>query len=243
MRTLAVDTSTQAGSLAVVETVALPGGTAAAGQTTRVLGVVATCTDETYSSRMFRQLDFLLRETGLALGSFDVYSVAAGPGSFTGLRVGLAAVKGWAEVHRKPIAAISGLEAVAAQARVAEPLLVPVVDARRGQIYAGVYRRTERGLSRIGDEVVMTLAEFLAELPSRVEDRAFAFVTTSPEVVAEPLAQSPFRQRPLEVVSNVLAPVLGQLGLERASRDELVDALALDANYIRRSDAELLWKG
>lgn len=243
MRTLAVDTSTQSGSLAMVETVALPAGAAGAGQATRVLGVVATCTDETYSSRMFRQLDFLLRETGLQLSGFDLFSVAAGPGSFTGLRVGLAAVKGWAEVHGKPVAAISGLEAVAAQARASEPLLVPVVDARRGQIYAGVYRRTEQGLSRVGDEVVMTPAEFLAELPPRVADRAFAFVTTSPEVIAEPLGQSPFRHRPLEVVSNVLAPVIGQLGLERARRGELVDALALDANYIRRSDAELLWKG
>ncbi len=242
MRTLAVDTSTQSGSLAVVESVIVPGGAAGTEPGVRVLGVVSTCTDETYSSRMFRQLDFLLRETGLELGSFDLFSVAAGPGSFTGLRVGLAAVKGWAEVYRKPVAAISVLEAVAGQARAPEPLLVPIVDARRGQVYAGVYRRTEHGLSRVGDEVVMTLAEFLSELPPRVEDRAFAFVTTSPELLAGPLAESPFRHRPLEVVSNVLAPVLGALGLARAHRGELVDAVALDAHYIRRSDAELLWK-
>ncbi len=253
MRTLAVDTSTPSGSLAVVESVSVPPGRLAtegraegvscAGEVARVRGVVASWTDETYSSRMFRQLDFLLRETGLELGSFDLFSVAAGPGSFTGLRVGLAAVKGWAEVHGKPVAAVSGLEAVAAQARASEPLLVPVMDARRGQIYAGVYHRTEHGLAPRGDEVVMTLAEFLSELPARVEDRAFAFVTTSPELLAGPRAESPFRHRPLEVVSNVLAPVIGQLGLQRARRDELVDALTLDANYIRRSDAELLWNG
>ncbi|MCL6481676.1 MAG: hypothetical protein K6U02_08115, partial [Firmicutes bacterium] len=76
-----------------------------------------------------------------------------------------------------------------------------------------------------------------------VEDREVAFVTTTPEVVLEPLRQSPFRSRPLTVVSNVLAPVLGELGLARAQRGELVDAVGLDANYIRRSDAELLWKG
>ncbi len=241
MRTLAVDTSTQSGSLAVVEL--LDSGSGGAEPFTRVLAVVATSTTETYSSRMFRHLEWLLRETGLGLDGFDLFTVAAGPGSFTGLRVGLAAVKGWAEVYRKPVAALSVLEAVAAQARVAETLLVPVVDARRGQIYAGVYERGERGLARRGDEVVMTLPEFLVELAARVEDRAFAFVTTTPEVVLEPLRQSPFRSRPLTVVSNVLAPVLGELGLARARRGELVDAVALDANYIRRSDAELLWKG
>ncbi len=81
----------------------------------RVIGTVSTWTDEIYSSRMFRHLEFLLQELSLGLGEFDLFAVAAGPGSFTGLRVGLAAVKGWAEVYRKPIAAVSALEAVAAQ--------------------------------------------------------------------------------------------------------------------------------
>src|SRR3984893_1510071 len=103
MLLLAVDTSTPAGSLAVL-------------RDGRVLGVVSTWVEETYSSLMFRHLDFLLGEFRLDLKQFEVFAVAAGPGSFTGLRVGLAAVKGWAEVFRKPIAAVSALEAVAVQA-------------------------------------------------------------------------------------------------------------------------------
>lgn len=230
MLLLAVDTSTQAGSLAVL-------------QDDRVLGVVSTWVEETYSSRMFRHLEFLLHELALDLGNFDVFAVAAGPGSFTGLRVGLTAVKGWAEVYQKPIAAVSGLEAVAEQARAAEPLLVPLIDARRGQVYGGLYRRGRGGLERQAEESVMTPAEFLAVVAKQAAGAAVAFVTPAPEVLVGPLAASPFRNSSVEQVSTVLAPTIGQLGLKRARRGELLDALHLDANYIRRSDAELLWKG
>ncbi len=230
MLILAVDTSTQAGSLAVLEDA-------------RVMGVVSTWVEETYSSRMFRHLDFLLRELGLRLEQVELFAVAAGPGSFTGLRVGLTAVKGWAEVYQRRIAAVSGLEAVAFQAKAREPLLVPVIDARRGQIYAGLYERRGEDLVRQGDEVVMTPGEFLERLAGPAGKSALAFVTPTPEVLEAPLAGSIFRGRLVERVSTVLASVIGQLGFARAQRGELVDALTLDANYIRRSDAELLWKG
>ena len=230
MLILALDTSTQAGSLAIL-------------RDTRVIGELSTWVQETYSSRMFRHLEILLRELQLELQQIDVYAVVAGPGSFTGLRVGLTAVKGWAEVYGKPIAAVSALEAVAAQARMPEMLLVPVMDARRGQIYAGIYERGSQGLARRGDEVVMTPAEFLDFLRSQVGGAPLAFVSPTPEVLAEPVAQSAFRGKKIEEVSTVLAPIIGQLGSARAQRGELVDALTLDANYVRRSDAELLWRG
>ena len=230
MLLLAVDTGTQAGSLAVL-------------RDEQVLGVVSTWKDETYSSRMFRHLSFLLTELKLDLKQFDLFAVGAGPGSFTGLRVGLTAVKGWAEVHKKPIAAVSALEAVAEQARAEEGVLVPVLDARRGQIYAGVYRRAGEDLERLGDERVMTAEEFLASLRAQAGNAKLVFVTPTPEVLAEPLARSDLAGTSVEQVSTVLAPVIGRLGLDRARRGEVVDALHLDANYIRRSDAELLRRG
>lgn len=229
MLILSVDTSTQAGSLAVL-------------RDARVAGAVSTWTDETYSSRMFRHLEFLLRELQLEMKQFDLYAVAAGPGSFTGLRVGLTAVKGWAEVHRKPVAAVSALEAVAAQAQTPVRWLVPVIDARRGQVFGAIYERTEGRLKLDGDEVVLTPAEFLDSVRSKLASEAFAFVSPTPDVIAPHVAAAPFTGKPVEMVSTVLAPVIGQLGFAQALRGELVDALHLDANYIRRSDAELLWR-
>ena len=121
---LALDTSSPSGSLAVL-------------RDEKVIGVVSTATGEVYSSRMFRELEFLLGELSLRMEEFELFAVAAGPGSFTGLRVGLAAVKGWAEVYRKPIAAVSALEAVAVQAQ---------LECRADR--AGARRATGSGLFR-----------------------------------------------------------------------------------------------
>ncbi len=230
MLILAVDTSSPSGSLAVL-------------RDSRVVGEVSTWVEETYSSRMFRHLEFLLGELHLELRQVDLFAVAHGPGSFTGLRVGLSAVKGWAEAYAKPIAAVSGLEAVAAQAKAHEALLVPVLDARRGQLYGGLYDRRGEDLERHGDEVVMTPAEFMEYVNRTAGQAPLAFVSPSPEVFSAAAASSGLRGQRIEAVSTVLAPAIGQRGFARAQRGELLDALSLDANYIRRSDAELLWKG
>ncbi len=230
MRILAVDTSTPSGSLAVL-------------QETRVLAAVANKSEETYSSRLFRELDTLLRQQSLKIGQFDLFAVVSGPGSFTGLRVGLTAVKGWAEVYGRPVAAISGLEAVAVQAPGNERWIASVMDARRGQVYAGIYERISGELRRQGEEMVLTAAEFVTGLPSQVGEARPVFAVTDAAVLTPALDASPYASCRVDVVSAALAPVVGRLGYERAQRGEVVDALALDAHYIRRSDAELLWKG
>src|SRR5580698_7384724 len=129
MLILAVDTSARIGSVAIL-------------RDQEVLGEVSSDEKEPYSSRLFADLAKLLSELHLSMGEFDLFAVAAGPGSFTGLRVGLTAVKAWAEVYGKPIAAISGLEAIAAQSVSLERdlgaqagVIAPFLDARRGQVF------------------------------------------------------------------------------------------------------------
>src|ERR1700722_14442467 len=142
---LSLDTSSLVGSLAVLRDDAL-------------LGLISTSSDENYSSRMFRHLEFLLHDLALKLADFDLFSVAPGPGSFTGLRVGLTAAKGWAEVFSKPVVGISALEAVAAQAFPGNSPraggVIPLLDARRGQIYCAFYRPTDSSLSLQGAQRV-----------------------------------------------------------------------------------------
>lgn len=227
MLILALDTSLPSGSIAVL-------------RDEKVIGVIATATDETYSSRMFRQLEFLLAELRLSLDAFDLFAVNSGPGSFTGLRVGLTAAKGWAEVYGKPAVGVSGLEAVAAQSRGAGTL-IPALDARRGQIYFGFYEREGKRLSRRGEDRVATPEEFLDACK---ECAGPAVVIGTDEDFAMPLMKQLGRGFfPYEEVSGVLAPVIGCIAAERAGRGETRDALTLDANYVRRSDAELFWKG
>ncbi len=237
--TLGLDTSSPSGSLAVL-------------RDDQSIGCVSTATGEIYSSRMFRHLDFLLKELSLGLADFDLFAVAAGPGSFTGLRVGLAAVKGWSEIYRKPIAAISGLEALAAQSGSRVSTVVPVLDAHRGQIYFGVYRRAavsggESKLALDGDECVMTPAESFESLNARLDSSDYVIATSAPGLISSAASRNETanggrQAHHVEQVSSTLAPHIGRLGYQRAQRGELVDALALDANYVRRTDAELHWK-
>ncbi|HEV2340204.1 MAG TPA: tRNA (adenosine(37)-N6)-threonylcarbamoyltransferase complex dimerization subunit type 1 TsaB [Candidatus Acidoferrales bacterium] len=233
MLILALDTATPTGSVAVL-------------RDGRLAGVVSTSTDETYSSRLFRQLEFLLGELSLNVSQFDVFAVAAGPGSFTGLRVGIAAVKGWAEVFSKPIVAVSGLEAVAAQARFNDNWIASVLDARRGQWYAGVYSQSPIGLVLQGKEEVCTPAEILEKLPKRAGSNGLRYISPSPDTLVRSLAAvqlSGSHGCVISPASPVLAPEIAAIAYERAKRGEFTDALHLDANYVRRSDAELLWKG
>lgn len=232
MLSLSLDTSSRAGSIAVL-------------RDHTVLGVVSTSGDEAYSSRIFRQLEFLLAELKLNLDQFDLFAAAAGPGSFTGLRVGLAAVKGWSEVYRKPAAGISALEAVAAQDTSGVATAAPVLDARRGQLYAGFYVRSGNALKLDGEECVMTPDEFLAGVGKR---SAPIKVLTSESDLAGALSKSIASKDTLggvsvHRVSGVLAPWIGQLAYSRALQGRLSDALTLDANYLRRTDAEAHLKG
>jgi len=224
---LALDTASASGSIAVLR-----------GE--KVIGVVATTTDETYSSRMFRQLEFLLAELKLRLDEFELFAVNSGPGSFTGLRVGLTAAKGWAEVCGKPVVGVSGLEAVAAQSRNAGTLF-PVLDARRGQVYFGFYRHEGRRVVREGEDRVGTPEEFFAAAKERSSPGVIVY--TDLEIVAKVMELAGVDGLHVEEVSPMLAPVIGRIAIERAERGETADALTLDANYVRRSDAELFWKG
>jgi len=178
--------------------------------------------------------------------------VACGPGSFTGLRVGLTAAKAWAEVHGKPIAAVSGLEAIAAQTRAFEGdsaantgIVSPFLDARRGQLFGSSYRRSPGNpfrLELIGEESILSPEEFLESAKGNSLTGKPILVSPTPDVLPESLVKQFLPGARIETVSGILAPVIGRLGFERANRGELVDALALDANYVRRSDAEAAWK-
>lgn len=236
MLTLAVDTSSASGSLALL-------------RDSKVSSQVVSSRDEPYSGTLLRQARELLQTEGVSLEQIELFAVNAGPGSFTGLRVGLTTVKGWAEVWRRSIAAISGLEAVAMQvSNSAGPgsVIAAALDARRGQIFGGVFKKNAGAsgmLERVGEEVVAGPDEFLGSLPPEFgHGTPLLIACTEPEVIRPATERASFTGCKIEVVSNVLAPLIGRIGYGKALRGDVVDALHLDANYIRRSDAEMNWR-
>jgi tRNA threonylcarbamoyladenosine biosynthesis protein TsaB len=204
---------------------------------------------EDYSTWLLPAVERVLETAGRKLPDVGVYAAAAGPGSFTGIRIALTTVKAWSEALHKPIAAVSRLEALAVAAAVkgpaASPFLAACCDAQRGQLYAAVYRRRGQSLQRLGEETVVSPGELIRWAASQAGAAAVAWVTLD----REPLAAEPaWRERAangetVEQVPAVLAPAIGKIALQLAARNALTDALLLDANYIRRPDAEVKWKG
>jgi tRNA threonylcarbamoyladenosine biosynthesis protein TsaB len=238
MLILAVDTSTRTGSAAFLRDL-------------EVLAEVSGYEETPYSARLFRDIEALQAIASLRLDQVDVFAAGAGPGSFTGLRVGLTAVKAWAEVHSKPIVPVSGLEAIAAQSLAggssktsAPPFIAPFLDARRGQVFGAIYRRISgagAGLSLASDESILSLDEFL-ELVRQKVAAGVDLVSPTPDVLPAARLKESLPDARITQVSAALAPAIGRLAFQRAQCGETIDALRLDANYVRRSDAESAWK-
>ncbi len=214
---LAVDTTGDPGSIALLSE-------------ENVLEEVDLGAPGAFADVLFGAIEALLARAGIAVEEISAFASASGPGSFTGVRIGLTAVKGLAEGTGRPAVAVSNLQALACFGT--RPLRAVVIDARRGEIYGAVY---DSALQAVHEEVVMKLDAWLARMPQGVE-----FVTNS-RAVAEALKEA-HPGAPVLEVSRTLAAAIGRIALDRLRRGTPVDPVAMDANYVRRSDAELLWK-
>jgi tRNA threonylcarbamoyladenosine biosynthesis protein TsaB len=206
--------------------------------------VTAHDSNEDYSSWLLRAVDEVLGSVGVGMAAVDGYAVASGPGSFTGLRVGLTTVKAWCEVYGKPVVAVSRLEALAVQAREGAGYVAAFTDAQRGQVFGAVYQRNGGDLVRLGEEMVIApgkFIEYVAELG--IEGRVSWISPDAPHVLGEAAWRERERRgETIESVSSIVAPMIGKMGARRLVAGLYTDALSLDANYVRRSDAEIFWK-
>ena len=229
---MAIDTCDARGSVALLRDEAM-------------LGLVTHETEEDYSSWLLPSVEEVLKGAGLRMNQVDAYAVAAGPGSFTGVRVGLTTVKAWAEVYGKPVAAVSRLEAIGVQATGETKYVAAFADAQRGQVFGAVYQREGNGLRRLGEEMVIAPGKFVQATAELWHPGEISWVSTDPAAVS---GEAAWKEREkhgevIEQVSAVLASTIGRIGLRQLREGRATDALGLDANYVRRSDAEILWKG
>jgi tRNA threonylcarbamoyladenosine biosynthesis protein TsaB len=197
MTILAIDTTSRLGSIAITD-----------GE--RVVEEVVLEPGDGFDDVLFGEIESLLARNNLKLAAIEGFASASGPGTFTGVRVGLTAVKGLAEAMSRKVAAVSNLKAMAYFG--GRELRAPWIEARRGEIYGAVYRAN---LELMRAEVVMKYDLWLASLPADVE------------ILSEP--------RPL-------AGAIGRIAAREFAAGRALDPAAVDANYVRRCDAEMLWK-
>ena len=231
MLILGADTTGREGSIALVQ--CDPGSL-------RTLELVSLA-GGTFSAQLVPQIAELLRKQNITKANIDAFAVASGPGSFTGLRVGLAAIKALAEILQKPIAAVSMLEAVAVAGEVGGHVFA-ALDAGRGEIYCGKYEITS-GLPHASKDAkgggISSAISITQQLLSQQEFLTFA--SSGQVVTPDAKIAAISRQHALSttLIDPPKADVIAGLGFAKIRAGETISPEALDANYIRRSDAEI----
>ncbi len=214
MTLLALDTTSNIASVAI----------RASGETVSEISLQST---DGFSHLIFDTLARCKNEAKLDLSRVDCFAAASGPGSFTGLRIALAVVKGLGESLGKPVAGVSNLRALSSCCKDSSfSKKAVLLDARRGEVYAAVY---DQALRPLVPETVGPLDIFLRRLGDL---DAYEFI--APPGTALPV---PFTEAP-----SALAAAVALCAEQDGEEGKWLDPAALDANYVRRSDAELFWR-
>jgi tRNA threonylcarbamoyladenosine biosynthesis protein TsaB len=223
MLLLSVDTSGKQGSIAL----AIAGATD--GDDFEVIEI-APLVGGTFSAQLIPQIVELLSRNGFTKSDIGALAAASGPGSFTGLRIGLAAVKALAEVLDRPIAAVSLLE-VCVFASGAQGKIMAALDAGRSDVYVGEYNIPAVS-GQVPREHILSRSEFLAQAKGWT-------VVTPDSVLSEAAGAAGLSVSTLPPIS---AAAVARLGWRKIQSRETVTPEQLEANYIRRTDAEMLEK-
>ena len=225
LRVLSIDTSTSAGSILL-------------SQDERVLGEVNIDSNQTHSSRLLSGIDYLLKSTGVELKDLDGLAVINGPGSFTGLRIGLSVVKALAESSGKPVIPVTAFDAWAEKLHEHQGNIIPFLDARRGEVYACGFQRCGRSLIETIPATVDKPDRVLARIA--VEEAWFA--GEGALQYCSLIHESSHPRWKVVETDWFLGRPLARLAFRRAQQQQFTSARDLQAFYIRKSDAELNWK-
>jgi tRNA threonylcarbamoyladenosine biosynthesis protein TsaB len=217
-----------------------------------VLGELRSGGGSNYSVQLFEMTSRLLGEAGLTLSDVELIAVATGPGSFTGIRIGLAAAQGWARALGRPVLGVSVLEAMLSAASPPSSIAVPLLDAHRGEFYLGVFLAAApvpsgsadlSGWKQSGDGLALDPAgirELVRELQSK--GGGVNLVARDDDQAAGGLHSRLPQDLPSIKVPAFLPGVIARLAHAAARHGRLQRPDELDAYYIRRSDAEMNWR-
>ena len=223
MKILAVDTATQSCSVAILNAGSLS-------------AELTTLNDETHSKHLMGLIHNVLDVAGFAAGELDGIAVTIGPGSFTGLRIGVSTVKGMAYALNKPVVGISSLDALAWQCGDCAYLICPMLDARKGEVYSATYRLRGKTLTQTSQQQAAPPAAAFDEI-----QEPCVFIGSGATLYREDIIESlgDFACFAPEGQHIIRASSIGFLSLQRFKTHDTCDAANLVPQYIRKSDAEL----
>ena len=226
MKILAVDTATTSCSAAIVDN-------------GLVNAELTTVNNQTHSKHLMTMIDTVCGLSGLEITAIDGFAVTLGPGSFTGLRIGISTVKGLAWSLKKPVVGISSLEALAWQCAPVSYLICPLLDARKHEVYACRYRFLAGELTKEGSEQVAAPAAVIHDIREPCLFVGNGAILYEKEI-SQKLGEVAFIAGGSH--DKIRASSIAELSVDRFTRHQTDDVASLVPRYIRKSDAELHWK-
>ncbi|HBG92027.1 MAG: tRNA (adenosine(37)-N6)-threonylcarbamoyltransferase complex dimerization subunit type 1 TsaB [Nitrospirae bacterium RIFOXYB2_FULL_43_5] len=237
MKILAIDTSTMLGGIAIMDESLL-------------IAESRLNVKSTHSERLMTEIEHCLKQSGVKISDIDVFAVATGPGSFTGLRIGLSTVKGFSYATGKPIVSVPTLEALAWNFPYSRYPVCTMLDARKKEVYAALFRWEGENLIRLLSETSAKPEEFIRDAlrvthvaDSTLRDDKFIFAgegaTLYRDKIIEAMGEKAIFASPEKTVPSPANVAV--LGLKKAKAGEFSEPVSLAPMYIRKSEAEVKW--
>lgn len=204
----------------------------------KILAMFTVNNGNTHTENLLPMIDDMLKKNDVTVNDISLFACTSGPGSFTGVRIGAAVLKGLAFGRNTPCVEVSTLEALAYNLFPIEGIIVPVMDARRGQLYNAVFDCDGKNMSRLCDDRAISAEELISELSGKYGNRRIFFCGDGYETACAAavgnisVCDTPITLIPQNAVSVAL------LGLAKLNRGETVSDTAFSPSYLRKSQAE-----
>ncbi|MEW6408616.1 MAG: tRNA (adenosine(37)-N6)-threonylcarbamoyltransferase complex dimerization subunit type 1 TsaB [Nitrospirota bacterium] len=223
---LAIETSTMTGSIAIMSETGLIAET--------TLNVKAT-----HSEGLMIAIEKILNSSKYSLSDVDAFSVSIGPGSFTGLRVGLSTIKGLAYATGKPVVAVPTLDAFASRLSMCSYLVCPMLDARKKEVYTALYRFNDRTMVKIIEDTAISPEALLSHIKEKTVFLGDGAIIYRDLIIEKLGDMALFAPLPMQIPS---AATVAEMGIKMLKAGEVSEINSLVPRYIRKSEAELKWE-
>lgn len=222
MKLLSIDTSTMVSGCTISENGI-------------IIGDYNVNQEKTHSESLVPIVQRLLNDLGIDLSDIDLYAIGLGPGSFTGLRIGMTVVKTFAQVFNKPVVAVSTLEALAHNIN-SEGIILSLLDARGGRTYYGIFKRENDSLVRIESDELDYVDELVERLKGKYESiTVVGEYTNESKKLLDQIPNISFASRSL---NNLISRSICDIAYEKYLLNETIDYREALPNYVRKSQAQ-----
>jgi tRNA threonylcarbamoyladenosine biosynthesis protein TsaB len=227
-----------------IETSTLLGGIAVADDSSGLIAETRLNVKSTHSERLMTAVDHILKQSGLNISDMDAFAVAIGPGSFTGLRIGLSTVKGFSYATGKPIVSVPTLEAFAWNFPYSGYPVCPMLDARKKEVYAALFQWESEGFIRVIEETSARVNMLLEEVV-RLTEGKIVFTGDGARLYRNEII-GVLGERAVFASPDKMVPSpanVASLGIRKVLKGEFSEPVSLVPIYIRKSEAEMKRNG